>query len=191
MTARFAIVLSVVVFLLQGCMRCPLKKKSEVETDQVSEIIEKDIPKVNVRFIFNMCNDVEAMRNFYSDLLGMAEDAFYSTEEFGWVSYPCEGVYLMFFYGGEDVVEHSDWAWQPGYEGGSLPVSSWAIEIPEQDFAATIKRLQESEIRTFSEAPQWRQESYWGFSVMDPMGNTIEVYTSPKEKPESEEWSGK
>jgi hypothetical protein len=25
---------------------------------------------------------------------------------------------------------------------------------------------------------------------MDPMGNTVEVYTSPKVKPDSDEWKG-
>ena len=28
-------------------------------------------PKVNVRFIFSMCNDINAMRHFYTDLLGI------------------------------------------------------------------------------------------------------------------------
>jgi catechol 2,3-dioxygenase-like lactoylglutathione lyase family enzyme len=159
------------------------------EETKTEEVAEKKIPKINVRFIFSMCNDIDAMRHFYTDLLEMEEQAYYSTEEFGYLSYPCEGVYLMFFYSGQDAPVFEEWAWQPGYEGGNLHVTSWAIEIPEADFSASVKRLKDAGVKIFSENPEWRQDSYWGFSVADPQGNTIEVYTSPKEKPASIEWS--
>ena len=178
------------IAFLQGgcCLRQTCKQK---ENDMAEpEKLEKKVPKINVRFIFSLCNDIEAMRHFYSDLLGMQEQAFFNEEQFGYISYPCEGVYLMFFYSGEKVPEHTEWAWQPGYEGGNLHVTSWAIEIPEVDFAETVERLKSASVKTFSENPEWRQDSYWGFSVMDPQGNTIEVYTRPKEKPASTTWSG-
>jgi len=28
-------------------------------------------PKINIKFIFTMCNDVVTMRHFYTDLLGI------------------------------------------------------------------------------------------------------------------------
>jgi hypothetical protein len=42
-----------------------------------------------------------------------------------------------------------------------------------------------------SDTPTWRQASYWGWTVRDPAGNTVEVYWHPKEKPgegETPQW---
>jgi catechol 2,3-dioxygenase-like lactoylglutathione lyase family enzyme len=189
MRNTLVVIAVLMITFLQGC--CLRQTYKQKENDMAkAEKTEKKVPRINVRFIFSLCDDIEAMRHFYTDLLGMDEQAYYSVEQFGYLSYPCEGVYLMFFYPGEKVPEHTEWAWQPGYDGGSLHVTSWAIEIPEEDFAETVNRLKQAGVKAFSEYPEWRQDSYWGFSVADPQGNTIEVYTSPKEKPESPEWPG-
>ena len=34
-----------------------------------------------------------------------------------------------------------------------------------------------------TDAPTWRQDSYWGWSIKDPMGQTVEVYSSPAQRP--------
>jgi len=149
---------------------------------------EKPKPKVNLRFVFSMCNDIAAMKKFYTDLLGMQGTAFFNEEQFGYLAYKCDGLDFMFFKTHGKVHVKDEWTWQPGYEGGSHDAVSWAIEVPMEDFAATVKRLREASVRAFSGKPEWRQDSYWGYSVMDPMGNTVEVYVSPKEKPENREW---
>jgi hypothetical protein len=97
----------------------------------------------------------------------------------------------MFFYSGKESPKHTEWAWQPGYDGGTLPVTSMAIEIPEQDFAGMVERLKKEGVRLFAEVPDWRQNSYWGFTVMDPQGNILELFTMPKEKPSSTTWLSK
>ncbi len=177
-----------ILVLTPGCVRQTINQKES----EMAEI-EKSEPKVNVRFIFSICNDVEEMRRFYSDLLGMKEQAFYKAEDgkFGYLSYMCAGgLEVDFFYTGKEVPALTEWAWQPGYEGGNFMVTSWAIEIPEEDFPATVKRLKDAGVKSFSGNPEWRQDSYWGFSVADPQGNTIEVYAMPKEKPGATTWPG-
>ncbi|MCX6645250.1 MAG: VOC family protein [bacterium] len=151
---------------------------------------KKALPRVNIRFLFAMCNDIPAMRKFYSDLLGMQEVSYMNDEGFGWLCYQCEGFQFMFFrtHGRIPLIEN--WTWQPGYEGGGFDALSWAVEIPETEFADYYRRLKDAGVKAFSEKPEWRQGSYWGYSVMDPMGNTVEVYTSPKVKPDSDEWKG-
>jgi hypothetical protein len=52
--------------------------------------------------------------------------------------------------------------------------------MPEAEFADCYLRLREAGVRAFNEKPEWRRNSYWGYSVMDPMGNTVEVYTFQK-----------
>jgi catechol 2,3-dioxygenase-like lactoylglutathione lyase family enzyme len=151
--------------------------------------VEKPKPKVNIKFIFSMCNDITTMRHFYTELLGMQEQAFLNEKEFGYLSYYCQdGLYLMFFYSGKEAPKHTEWAWQPGYEGGSLHITSMAIEIPEQDFTGMVERLKKEGVRLFADVPDWRQNSYWGFTVMDPQGNTLELFTMPKDKPLSTTW---
>lgn len=180
--------LFIIALSLIGCANQAIKHKENKMAETA-----KPAPKVNIKFIFSMCNDVEKMSEFYTKLLGMQEQAFMNDKEnkFGYLSYYCTGdVYLMFFSTETPAPQLTDWAWQPGYEGGNLMATSWAIEIPEEDYPATIKRLKDAGVKAFSENPEWRQDSYWGFSVADPQGNTVEVYTSPKEKPKSPSWPG-
>ncbi len=169
----------------QGCVRQTLNQKE-------SEMAEQETPKISVKFVYSLCSDIEAMRHFYTDLLGMKEIAFYNDEEqkFGYLSYLCVGgLEFDFFYIGKEVPPHTEWAWQPGYEGGSLPVASWSVQIPEEDFPAVVKRLKEGGVKAFKENPYWCLDSYWAFPVADPQGNTVEVYTLPSKKPSSTEWS--
>ena len=148
-------------------------------------------PKINIRFLYIMCNDVAAMRHFYTDLIGLKEVAFKDDEEWGWLAYQCEGFQMMFMRAEKKLPVIEEWTWQPGYGGGPREGTSWGIEIPDEMFSTVVDRLRDAGVKALTDKPQWRQESYWGFSVMDPMGNTVEVYTEPKEKPESTEWPGK
>lgn len=84
-----------------------------------------DGPEAQIKFLYLMCNDVEAMRRFYTDVVGLM---------------------------------------QPGWKGAGA--------------------------RSFFDEPQWQQDTYWEFPVLDPMENTVEIYATPKEKPESKEWPG-
>ncbi len=144
-------------------------------------------PNITIKYIFSHTTDMLGTRQFYSELIGLKETAF--SLEGGFICFQCDGFELMFF----AKEQHSptiptEWASQPGYEGGSLEITSWAIDVPEKEYVSVVKRLKESETRLFKDAPEWRQHSYWGFTVMDPNGVTVEVFTIPKEKPIQIEW---
>ena len=147
-------------------------------------------PGVRVRFLFNIANDVAAIREFYVSLLGLEEVHFMDTEEFGWLSTNSEGFQMMWFRADVPQEVPTDFAMQPGWEGGTREVTSWAVQIPEADFGSVYERLREAGTRMFRPEPEWRQDSYWGLSVLDPMGVTVEVYTTPAERPASTEWPG-
>jgi catechol 2,3-dioxygenase-like lactoylglutathione lyase family enzyme len=149
-----------------------------------------DKPMGSIWFVFTVCNDIDEVRHFYTDLLGMQEDGYMNDENFGYLSYECEGgVYFMFFRADEKLPVLDEWASQPGWAGGTLEVNSWAIQIPYEDFAEVYEKLKGEGFPLFKPEPEWRQDSYWGLSVRDPMGNTVEVYTTPKEKPTSTTWN--
>src|SRR5690606_40834394 len=90
----------------------------------IDELAEQPGPKVNVRFLYVMCNDVGLMRDFYSDVLGMSELNFRDDENFGWAVYDTEGFQLMFFRWDSELPFDERWAWQPG-------------EAPEKDRKST------------------------------------------------------
>ena len=146
----------------------------------------EDTPKVNIRFLYNYCNDLAEMRRFYSDLIGMKETAY--REDWNFLCYRSEGFDFMFFGSEETVPVRDKFADQPGWPNGELLITSWTIDIPEDEYPETIKRLQTAKIRSYGKNPHWEQDSYWCFPVLDPMGNTVEVTTSLKEKPSNTEW---
>jgi len=142
-------------------------------------------PKIN--FIYNSCNDLTAMREFYSNLIGMNETSYREGEQ-GWLVYDCGGFQFMVFPAGYELPVLTDWGMQPGWEGGTLEVPSWSVEVPEPDFAATVQLLIDAGVPCFSDVPRWCQDSYWSFPVRDPMGNTVEVYTMPAVRPGATDW---
>ena len=145
-------------------------------------------PEVNVRFLYFFCNDIDEVREFYTDLLGMDEQSYRNDEEWGWLMYQSEGMQIVIMRAPEEVPVHDDWAPQPGWGGGDLPIPSWSVEIPEERFAALVEQINETDIIAYGKKPMWAQDSYWSFPVRDPMGHTVELYNSPKERPESTEW---
>ena len=144
--------------------------------------------RATIRFLFNVCNDVAAMRRFYVEVLGLAEGSFVDKPEFGWLALKCDGFEAMWFRAETPLPVPGVWASQPGWQGGTADVCSWAIFIPEDRFAAVFERLVAEKAPLFAPVPMWRQGSYWGLSVRDPMGATVEVYTTPATRPATTVW---
>jgi catechol 2,3-dioxygenase-like lactoylglutathione lyase family enzyme len=143
--------------------------------------------RVTFRFVYNHCNDLEAMRHFYTDLLGMTEIGF--NLDWNWLGYQCDGFQLCFFGAYETQPVLTEFTDQPGYHGGDLEGISWSIEIPGENFAETVDRLLEAEVPRLFDEPQLNLGSYWGFPVLDPMGITVEVFCFAEDIPESGNWS--
>ncbi len=151
---------------------------------------EKTAPKVSVRFVYNFCRDLAAVRRFYTDVLGMKEKSY--NDEQGWLVYESEGFELMFFRADGGEAREREWAVQPGGGSGTAEITSWSVEVPEGDFAAAVMRLGQAGVSRQGDVnvPDWRQGCYWGITVMDPAGFTVEVYTVPEQKPASTTWPG-
>ena len=145
----------------------------------------KSKPMATLKFCFHMCNDVPAMRVFYGDLLGLETSG--GAAEDGYVSVSV-GVELLFFKGDFELPVHQKFAWQPGYRSGSANLSSWAIEMDEDTFTETARRLANATLPKLPTRPEWRKDSYWAQTLRDPMGNTVEIYWVPKQKPDSLDW---
>ena len=57
------------------------------------------------------------------------------------------------------------------------------MQIPWGDYEATVQRIREAGFETREPHPTWRQDSYWGWTVRDPAGNTVEVFGTLRELP--------
>jgi hypothetical protein len=144
--------------------------------------------KVNIKFVYNYCSSIDAMRFFYTELIGLNETSYQNDPDWKWLVYKCGGFEFMFFEA-PGLSAASEFSEQPGWDGGTLPRVSWSIEVPEADFADAVARLSAAEgVRCFADKPVWAQDSYWSFPVLDPMGNTAEIYSMVKERPASTEW---
>lgn len=154
---------------------------------------EPEKPRANIRFLFHMCNDIRSIGSFYRDLLGMKEVGFHNPKQDreGYLVYQNEGLQLMFFSGSKELPVAAEWAMQPGYSGPTYEVNSMGIEVPGDQFASVVDRLKAAGVPVYQPWPDWRQDSYWGFTVRDPMGTTLEIYTVPKEPPASKSWPGR
>lgn len=146
------------------------------------------MPSPNVRFLHALCNDIDAIRSFYSERLGMAESSYRNDAEWGWVVYRSEGVQLMFhrWTGSTPAPVATGWSWQPGDDQGDAPTMSFGLEIPADGYADVVARLTAAGDAAMTAVPTWRQDSYWGWTVKDPMGHTVEVYCVVKERPVGE-----
>jgi catechol 2,3-dioxygenase-like lactoylglutathione lyase family enzyme len=142
---------------------------------------------MNLRFLYIFCNDVDAMRRFYSNVVGLKE-VYYAPGDHGGLAYNCNGLQFTIFPTQSALPTPSKWHKQPGWQGGTLPAASWSVESASKDaFAATVIRLAEAQVPTFFDSPQW--VGYWSFPVKDPMGNTVELTLPMDSEPQEKVWS--
>lgn len=129
-------------------------------------------PAPGVRFLYLYCNDLTAMRHFYSELLGLNE-IYYAAEPEPAVAYDCDGLQFTIFFDAAVQPQAAEWSRQPGWSGGTQPHLSWSIVLQADQFAAAVDRLKNAGVAAFYQAPQWH--NYWSFPVQDPMGYTVEI----------------
>jgi len=139
--------------------------------------MDEKTKKPMVKFFYIFANDVETMRNFYSGILGLEEVSYMNDPGFGWINYKMGDFEFMVFRTDKPIPVISEWQAQPGYEGGTGYLPSWSIVIDNSCFESVVGKCKDAGLKIFQEKPEWRQDCYWGFTVADPMGNTVEIFT--------------
>lgn len=137
------------------------------------------IKQPGVKFIYLFCNDLDVMRHFYSDLVGLNE-IYFSPDPDGAVAYDCDGLQFTIF--SDKLVKAGDQGWskQPGWDGGMQTSISWSVVLTQAGFQSAVRKLQDAGVETFYKNPHWH--NYWSFPVKDPMGNTVEIVWDSGEK---------
>lgn len=143
--------------------------------------------KLNLRFLYVFCNDIGAMRGFYTELIRLTE-IYYAPGPDGGLAYKCDQLQFTILPTQNTIPNPEAWHQQPGWQGGTLSGISWSIESESRDaFAATVTRLVEAQVPAFFDRPRWL--SYWSFPVKDPMGNTVELSLPTEKEPLVKVWS--
>ncbi|MFX1367780.1 MAG: VOC family protein [Promethearchaeota archaeon] len=146
-------------------------------------------PSLTLDFVYRFCHDIDAMREFYTDFVGLEETVHANEEGYAFIGYKC-GSLTMYFLRGETVKpEKAGWTKQLGYSSGSVERTSYSIGMSERKFRYAVKRLRKANVEAFSDVPLWLHDEYWSYIVQDPMGVTIEIHTKPIEKPPNGQWS--
>lgn len=128
-----------------------------------------------VKFLYVPANDLDAMREFYTERIGLQEIYFQAGEGIG---YNCDGFqFTVLGAGGVTTIDH--WATQPGWTGDTSPLISWSVEMNESGLRRAIAQTRAAADQSLYEAPQW--VGYWSYPVKDPMGNTVEL-TWPEDR---------
>jgi catechol 2,3-dioxygenase-like lactoylglutathione lyase family enzyme len=149
------------------------------------------MPRSTIKYIYLYCRDLEAMRRFYVDLLGLEQQSYQNDENGSWLACQCDGFQFVIFPVDAPVGPPPEgWANQPGWTGGDISCMSWSVLVPEGDYMALVERIAAADVAAFTPQPQWLMDSYWGWALKDPAGNTVEVYAEPAQRPTSTEWPG-
>jgi catechol 2,3-dioxygenase-like lactoylglutathione lyase family enzyme len=145
--------------------------------------------QVNIRFLTVHVNDLDATRNFYTDILGMTEAGYYNAEEMGYIGYKTDSLEMQFWrWDKGELPINEKWDWQPGMFEGEGSQVSWSVLIPEDDYKNVVDKILNSKLKTKTSKPIWNEQSaYWMFIIKDPAGYTVEVYMTPSQLPKKAE----
>ncbi len=161
------------------------KKKRKIELREPKwrmEVVHdlKTRPLVSIRYFYNFCNDIEQIRYFYTGLIGLEEIFYQNEEQNSYLVYKCDGFSMVWFVKEKAEIVNQEWSLQPGYQGGKLERNSWSIEVSKENFTEIVLLFKKSKFKCLTERSEIRQERYWGFTVLDPMGNTVEIFCYDK-----------
>ena len=126
-------------------------------------------------FTYIHCNDLDKMKTFYSDVLGL--NCIWQSEET--LAYQIGDHQLSIRLQPAMNTPEQEFSIQEGWEGGTSVRPSWSLECDQDSFSSIIKRAIENGIPSSFPEPKW--VGYWSFPILDPMNNTIEITCPDKD----------
>ena len=125
------------------------------------------MPRFGFTYIF--CNDLAAMKAFYTDTLQLEQ----VWEDERSLVYRIGDHQLSITLAEGLPTPPAEFSLQPGWRGGTAPRTSWSLECEKQEFDRLVAAAKDASVRSWSESPEW--VGYWSFPLLDPMNNTVEI----------------
>ncbi len=142
-----------------------------------------DRPQAGVKFLSLPALDLGAMREFYTDRIGLHE--IYHSDADRTLAYDCDGLQFTILESPDAEPAGDGWATQPGWRGETQPAVSWSVVLDEPAYRRAVATLRAADVPRLHDEPVWVE--YWSFVVRDPMGNTVEL-SLPIDEPADTEW---
>lgn len=120
-------------------------------------------------FTYVFCNDLEAMKKFYSDVLHLA----LVWEDPTSIAYKVANHQLSITFDAGFNPPSAEYAIQPGWPGGTALRISWSLECDRENFLRIVQAAKATGAQFRQPEPKW--VGYWSFPLLDPMNNTIEI----------------
>ncbi len=135
---------------------------------------------IHINDIFMWASDVEAMRAFYSGVLGFQEmwsELDKSKDGSVYVVYRFGNQNLHFINRSEAQQAHHGWAYQPSstIADGDERLS-FTIEMPRERLEKIAKHILSSDDIPHYQTGIEERDGYDALTVRDPMGNTLDLY---------------
>lgn len=131
------------------------------------------ITSLQLRTLYFHCNDIDAMRAFYTDLLGLPESYYRNSEQHRCLAYQIQGAELVFMPAHEQLPLQTEWARQPGYAGSESTAKTWLFTMSNSDFEIISERVRNSDIPVYNNLEEYDDSQQ--LFIKDPMGMTIEI----------------
>ncbi|HEX9746597.1 MAG TPA: VOC family protein [bacterium] len=123
------------------------------------------------------CNDIDEMRHFYSDLLGLETGPGADEEGGGFQFYVCGDFVFMIMQADTELPVNEEFMHWLGFSETGNYNPGWSIQIPSEDFEAVVARLQDEGVKAADEEPMNQMDAFMQYIVLDPMGNSVELYS--------------
>src|SRR5262245_49032395 len=113
------------------------------------------MPQPKVTIIYRYCNDLEATRRFYVDLLGLPHTSVKNGESGGFVEVDCGGFRMTFLKSSTPLPVATQLSKLPGCNGGEIEQALCSVEYAADEYAAVVDRLRAAGINSPQPDGEW------------------------------------
>ena len=133
---------------------------------------------VHINDLFMWCNDINAIRQFYTEILGLIEGWYDPKPELGppYVVYKlANNQSLHFLKKNETDITDENWSYQSSSAiPNGIEKTSWTLNVSKSTADEILKRIQQRGAKSYQETIESRS-GYSAITLLDPMGNTIDL----------------
>ena len=143
---------------------------------------EDSMTEIQVSWINIAVNDIDEMRHFYSELIGLNEYAYHLNENFGMLAYDCGGFYFAFVQAFQELPVESEISHSPSYGPKPYYGTSFSIEVDKVRFDEIVGKMKDEGVKSATDEPETSYHGEIVYRALDPMGYTVEIYYVPEEE---------